>query len=324
MTRIYLLQTSLFFLLFFASCKKSDTEGGGSSAKGVLKGIVYSPNGEVPLASVTLETFVNGNKVSTASDKDGTFALELPAGNYNMTMYSGAGAHFSTQKNFRVEAGKTTDVPASQSRLSFTGKIGYVKGLYDEIESLVHEMGIETTELSLSDMTDYNIVKQYDLLLLNCMSGYIDFETNKILDRYLKEGHSIYASDMELQALSAQDWGFIPASLLSYNTEGKEGIIEGTVLFEPFKKALGKSKMEIEFDLPMYVQVTNVAANDQRFKVLVSHPQKGPLALNIQWGPARTSAQGIPYGGNIIYTTFHDAILSNDVKAVLRQMILQL
>lgn len=318
---------SLFLLLLLgAACRKSPVDpGGGGAGNGLLKGIVYSPNGQVPLPSVTIEAIVNGTKKQALSDKNGNFSLELPAGGYDVTMYAGAGSRLSVQKHFTIEAGRTLTVPAAQSSLRFSAKIAFIAGEFDAIQALVQEMGIPATALTAEEAQDYNTLKQYDVLLLNCGSELVDYENHhKHLERFLNEGHSIYASDWEIEKLSKQDWGFLPANLLSYNREGEAGITEGSVLFEPFKTALGKSKITIEFDLPGYVQLSNVVANDPRFQVLVDHPQKGPLALNIQWGPKQTSSTGTTYGGNIIFTTFHDASLSTDVKAVLRQMILAL
>jgi hypothetical protein len=325
--------TSIFLCIVFfvlAACNKTNedvpenADHPTTSGNGILNGTVYSPNGNVPLASITVETTVNGVKKEATSDKEGKFRLELPAGEYDVKMYAGAGDRFSLQKRLKVEAGKATTVSAADARLNYTGKIAFVAGDFDAIQTLVSEMGVQATALSHEDLADYNKLKQYDVLLLNCGSGFMDFEEVQVLDRFLKDGKTIYASDWELRTLSKQDWGFIPENLISYNTEGEPGEIEGNVVFAPFKNALGKDKIAIEFDMPKYVQVTNYAVNDNRFKLLVSHPQKGPLALSIQWGPTRTSSKGVPYGGNIIYTTFHDALLSKDVKAVLQQMILQL
>ncbi|HYH14309.1 MAG TPA: carboxypeptidase-like regulatory domain-containing protein [Flavisolibacter sp.] len=318
-----------FVFLLIVSCNKSkdevpDSGTGPGAGNGILKGTVYSPNGQVPLPSITIEAVVDGVKKAATSDKEGKFTLELPAGEHEVKMYAGAGERFSLQKKFKVEAGKTTTVPAADARLSYTGKIAYMKGSFDAIQSLVMEMGIQAKELSREEVSNYEILKQYDVLLLNCGASFIDFEEEHVLDRFLKDGRTVYASDWELRALSKQDWGFIPEELLAYNDMGEDGIIEGKVTFEPFKNALGKDKITIEFDMPRHMQIEHYATNDNRFKLLATHPQKGPLALSIQWGPTRTSSKGVPYGGNIIYTTFHDAALSNDVKVVLQQMILQL
>lgn len=319
---------SLFIILaMFSSCEKKDAVVGpstGDPSNGVAKGVVYSPNGKIPLESVIVETTVNGTKRSDTTGKDGSFELELPAGDYLIKMFAGSGNRFATQKNLNIQGGKVAELPASQSRLEFKGKIAFLPGDYDDIQSLVKEMGIPVTELSHSDMQDYNKLKQFDILLLNCLTGYIEFEEVKLLERFLKEGHSIYASDFEMRVLSKQEFGFIPENLISYNYEGEHGNYEGRVLFEPFKKALGKSRIDIEFDMPSYVKITGLKTDDPRINVLVDHPEIGPLALAIQWGEPRLSNQGLPYGGKIIYTTFHDALLSPDVKTVLRQMILQL
>lgn len=321
---------SFILLLALAACQKEKPDGSTTDGRelargnGVLKGIVYSPNGKVPLASVVVETTVNGTKKADTSDKDGRFSLELPAGEYNLKMFTGAGDRLSLQKTFTVEAGKTKDVPAAQSSLSFSGKIAYVKGTYDSIQTLMTEMGIPVTALQLEEVQDFNKLKQFDVLLLNCNSEFFDYGNDRILERFLQEGRSIYASDWEIEKLSAQDFGFIPKNLLSYDYGGVEEITEGNVLFEPFKKALGKSGISIDFNLSGYARITNFPHNDDRFNVLVDHPVKGPLAVSIQWGPTHLSPQGIPTGGKVIYTTFHDAKLSADVKAVLQQMILQL
>ena len=331
MKNVQFLFSSFLLLLALAACQKEKNQDGRpelpgpvAPGHGLLKGVVYSPNGKVPLASVVVETTVNGTKKADTSDKDGMFALELPAGTYTVKMFTGAGDRLSLQKSFRVEAGKTNEVPAAQTTLSFSGKIGYVKGVYDSIQTLITEMGIPVTALQLEDLQDFNKLKQFDVLLLNCNSEFFDFGNDRLLERFLQEGRSIYASDWEIEKLSAQDFGFIPETLLAYDNGGREEITEGNLLFEPFKQALGKNKITIDFNLSGYVRINHFASNDNRFKVLVDHPQKGPLAVSIQWGPTHLSPQGIPTGGKIIYTTFHEAKLSADVKAVLQQMILQL
>lgn len=322
--------TFLFLVITITACNKEKPGGSTTndqepaSGNGMLKGVIYSPNGKVPLASVVVETTVNGTKKADTSDKNGKFLLELPAGEYNVKMFTGAGDRLSSQKTFSVEAGKTKEVPAAQTALSFSGKIAYIKGAFDSIQTLITEMGIPAKELSLEDAQDFNKLKQYDVLLLNCNSEFFDYGNERILERFLEEGRSIYASDWEIEKLSAQDFGFIPKNLLSYDYAGVEEITEGNILFEPFKKALGKSKISIDFNLSGYVRITQLTRNDDRFKVLVDHPQKGPLAVSIQWAPTHLSPLGIPTGGKIIYTTFHDAKLSADVKLVLQQMILQL
>lgn len=316
-------------LIVIAACSKSSSEDpdeGPMSGKGVITGVVYSPNGKQAIAAAAVQVVVKGETFTESADIDGRFSLELPAGEYQLKI--SAGARLSLEKKVVVEGGKTTNLPSDLTSLTYAGKIGFVPGMFDSIQEFVKEMGIPLIELSKEDLEDYDSLEDIDVLLLNCGSSDADFEkVGANLDKFLKAGKSLYASDWAIQDLTGLYDGhsFIPESLLSWEQGGDVVTIDGNIHFEPFKQAIGKNLLSIAYSQPNYVNILDYASNDSRFTLLVSHPRQGPLALNIQWGPSKVSASGTKYGGNILYTTFHnEPIVSADVRAVLRQMILHL
>ncbi|MBO9681826.1 MAG: hypothetical protein J7502_04000 [Flavisolibacter sp.] len=76
--------TFLFLVITITACNKekpgdSTTNGQEpATGNGVLKGVVYSPNGKVPLASVVVETTVNGAKKQIPLTKTESFRWNYP------------------------------------------------------------------------------------------------------------------------------------------------------------------------------------------------------------------------------------------------------
>src|SRR3712207_7322090 len=80
---------------------------------------------------------------------------------FRSKMYAGAGDRFSLQKKLKVEAGKTTNVPVSDTRLIYTGKIAFVRS--EEHTSELQSRQYLVCRLLLEKKKKQTICNQYQI-----------------------------------------------------------------------------------------------------------------------------------------------------------------
>ncbi|MDQ0110410.1 hypothetical protein J2T02_005560 [Chitinophaga terrae (ex Kim and Jung 2007)] len=338
--------------LGLSACSKKDKENEPQSqdngAKGKISGVIYAPNGAEPLPAARISTEVEGTQYATATDKAGKFELEVPAGKIDLTIALGDNDRFISKQQVTVQPNQTTTLSKVNSTLTYTGKIAYLRGLYDKAEEFVKgPLGLEATEVKMTDLLDYNKIKEYDVLILNCGSLppiFHDFEKlDATLNTFLQNGGSIYASDWAMGFLVGgekttpggscngveHEGGFIPEDLLCTVYQDRwQSDATGIIQYLPFQLATGLEKVDIHFAMGSWTGIQSYPQQDKRFEVWINDAELGPLVMKIAWGKPKVFPDGHKRGGTIIFTAFHahvgDDAASPEIVAILKQILLNL
>lgn len=158
---------------------------------GNVTGRVCSPGQEIWIGGA--EVCV-GSKC-TISDPDGYFTLScVPVG--NQTVHIAAGS-FTTDIPVVVKDRETTDIGAACVKSN--AKIAVMQGEWDAMERILDDLKLPYTLYTQGDtsvVTDYNQLKKYDILIINCGAEEV-LDSNVItnLRNWVAAGNSFMASD---------------------------------------------------------------------------------------------------------------------------------
>ena len=268
------------------SCKKEKeliNVVSASTLMGTVTGTVYAENGKtrIPLATVFVDD--KGKVYLTKSDKEGDFSLLVPIGSHTLNIQSGGGQAFNTQISINVTKGGTTNVPAGSSKLQQVGDLAYITGIFDKIETIIIDsLGYSATEITKSDLSNYNLIKQYKAIFLNCGSSFTSLDSNKYanLNQFVSDGGKLYASDWAIEYLTGDGnnilgnetgghkqsvghhsskiytvscageiGGFVPDVELCTQQNGASGLVANAdIVASDIQSLLGGSKMDIDYD----------------------------------------------------------------------------
>ena len=171
--------------------------------------------------------------------------------------------------------------------------------------------GYAFTELRPADLEDPDILKQFDVIFLNC-GGAIGRPNLmfKALRDFVATGKSLYASDLQFDLISKT---FPDAVDPRLRYAGTEGDYEAEVLDRGLQKLLGKT-VTLKFDLGGWQaaafsgdSVTPIlrATDNGRLK------EGTPLLVKFRYG------QGI-----VFFTSFHNSVIASETaKKLLRYLV---
>jgi hypothetical protein len=182
---------------------------------GAVVGQVCAPNGRLWLvgATVTVEwtdACTGEARVAEATtDASGRFAFDaLPAGPQVVHIARGS---FRGERAVQVNPGEIVDLSAGDRKACLSAeatRLAVVTGRYDRVQDLLTDLGldqfdqfdgVEDTAAAEALLTDWDRLRQYDVLFLTCgiakdaFPRYDDIVAN--LRRYVAEGGSLYVSD---------------------------------------------------------------------------------------------------------------------------------
>jgi hypothetical protein len=197
-------------------------------------------------------------------------------------------------------------------------KIGVVPGLYDDIGSILTDLGYEFTTLTDAELADSTKLDPLELLFLNCGSNTVwayNATVQSNLKSYVNGGGYLYASD----------WDYIyvetcwPGAVEFYGTDpkiGNEQTITADVLDSALAGYLGKNQAEITFDLPGWVVINSVNSSTDvlvrgSFSTTQGQMTDKPLMVSFDHG-----------NGIVAYTSFHnEAQITDDARKLLLYFI---
>lgn len=279
---------SFFAILLLISCQKDDSLE-STTPTGKITGNVRSQNGLKNIGGAIIFSFDNDNEIIyTHSDANGDFTLELPEGNREIHIQTGNGSNFRTNFSVEVTKNQTQALDNSTTVLQQVANIAYVSGSYDEIEDLISNLGYTATSISFSDLGNYNIVSQYDIIFLNCGSrnnslNNLNATIDTNLAKFVTNGGSLYSSDWALTYLMGGQnnvsacnvsGGFIPDATLCSINNGLSGYIyNAQVVDTNLSNSIGFSAFDLNYDLPSWQQVISFDSN--YWTSLVNNPTNG-------------------------------------------------
>lgn len=330
-------------LMLLVNCKGDesviDEPGQNIPQNGKVEGQVFAKNGTKPVGGALIFTIDKDNRVyHTYSDNDGKFTLTTPEGNTTLHIQTGNGKNFRTEIPVTVKKNETITVAASDTKLNQVAKMAYVKGSYDEIETIITGLGYTVTEISYQDLKNLNKISEYDILFLNCGSrSYTqtgtsspsnDSDVYNNLSAFVTNGGSIYSSDWASAYLVGGNsnttdcnapGGFINDNLLCLKSIGSAGTYTNcSVSNTSLATALGFNTLDITYDIGAWEKIQNY---DSTFwDVLV---QKDNEPLMIRSGHyTNPNAPQIPVGtslNNNYITICHQTSNGNSITMTISQ-----
>jgi len=216
------------------------------------------------------------------SDRDGYWLLEDLNPDREYTVYVQFGTDVLQEVNVFVGDGEDVELDEPDCFDPVSLNIALITGDYDDIHLVLQNMGFANYTLVdgrdatvLADfLSDIDNLRQYDILFFN--GGHeeeeIIYSRNAANDTpeivlqnlrdYVNEGGSVYASDwaydvIELAWPEAID--FLGDDRIPNAAQlGEYDLVDASVTDEALSDFLGKTSVEIEYDLPVWPPITSV------------------------------------------------------------------
>jgi len=282
-----------FICAIFISCK-DDAEEIASITQNItlekVQGKVTSPTGKT-----IARTFVyyddNGTIYSTHTNQLGEFEINVPTGEGVLAIQTGNGKLFRSTKNINVVEGQMLDLRNENFVLNSNSNLAFVSGIYDEIQAIITNLGYQTTELTLDDITNNNL-DNINGLFLNCGTNDAISLPNSFYDNlndFITNGNSLYASDWALRLLVGNDnyvqdctterlGGFIPDEMICGVRSGTLGTLSNnTIINNDLSAFTGTNTIDLEYDLPDWMQLNSI--DTSFWEVLVEDANSNPLMI---------------------------------------------
>jgi hypothetical protein len=231
--------------------------------------------------------------VSTRSALDGSYTLQgVPAG--PQVIIASRGAFTATVNVSVVPNQQVTAPPAS---LTSTGKLAYVFGLFDAIQTIVEAtLGNDVESIDAEDLGNSAITSQYRIIFLNCGLNEVPATDPTVianLKAFLQSGGTIYASDWAAAYVTAMFPGF------TFDLIGEAQSITGTVVDASLQAFVGTSQVDITYDFDAWAAISAIPGN-------ASMLLRGNYITFNGSETNRPLAIVIPHGaGKLVFTTFH-------------------
>jgi len=292
-------------------------EGTGPGNVDGIQGTVTYKDGTTPVAgaTVTATSTLMEATFATDSGNDGGFKFsDVPDGDYRVTADKGS---FHAEGNITVSGGKTTAAMLLALDID-ESKIGVVPGVFDDIGSILTDLGYEFTTLTDADLADSTKLDPLELLFLNCGSNTFwasDATVQTNLQNYVNDGGYLYASDWEYVYVETS-W---PSAVEFYGADpriGDEQTITADVTDSALAGYLGKNEAEITFDLSDWVVINRVDSSTAvlvrgSFSTTEGQMTDKPLMVSFEHG-----------NGIVAYTCFHnEAQITDDARELLLYFI---
>ncbi len=294
--KLRILLFGLLLSLFFWSCKNDVDDFNPPPEppvveleKGLVTGTVTSANGTQKIGGATVFVLEGEDVYHTYSDAEGNFNLEAPEGLRTVHIQTGNGSNFRTAIDVEITKDQTVAIEATASRLDQVANMAYVTGAFDEIQLVINSLGYTADEISYLDLSDYNIISQYDIIFLNCGSNQHDYlGTDASLSAFVSNGGSLYTSDWAVSYLigaspttdiCTKEGGFVPDDKLCTQQSGPMSTItDAEIVDGALAASMGYSSLDIEYDLDGWDEIVDVDLS--YWDVLVSDPAThGPLMI---------------------------------------------
>ena len=298
--------------LTVAGCGNGGTMG-PSGPSGQVTGRVTAADGRTGIggATVALASASTGGPTTT-TDMTGAYTLSaVPTGAQNLRARKG-----NFQATFAVTVRANEVVTAPSAPLVAVGKLAFVPGSFDSIESIVRDqLGNPMDSLSASQLGFASTLSSYRMIFLNCGLDIVPAftpATITALRNWVEGGGTLYTSDFAVEYAKAM----LPNDIQQTEQDTRTQTIAASVVDSGLQAFLGKSTVQIRYDLPAWQGLRQISS---RPRVLLrgSYTNGGtvvadrPLAIVINQG-----------AGKVVYTTFHnEAGATADQIAVLRYYV---
>jgi hypothetical protein len=271
---------------------------------------VTAPDGITPAGRATI--LIGGQDLVT--DAEGNVVVTLPKGDHQISARRDG---FSGSKTIAVCGGRDIDV--SIGIKPPPGRIGVVPGSFDSIEDVLRSMGFSS---NVGDfvMIDENAIAQpdalfgLDYLFFNCghFADVNDPQVQANIRDFVERGGKLYTSDWAINVVRAL-W---PEKITGQGPFGNAlEDVPGEVLYSDLAEYLGKSTVELNYNLAGWETLTSVSS-DTVTMIRGNGGEVGTDPLLIQFAVGE---------GRVTFTTFHnEAQTTSDMDRILAFLVFTL
>ena len=222
----------------------------------------------------------------------------------------------STRKGGNLKIKKFVPKPYQPEQITSIDKIkiGVSRIGCDDMGSVLGEMGFKWSLISDHEFSDYEVIKDYNIIFINCMAGGSASSNKKALNKFVDNGGVLYISDLS----APQIYEAFPNKIDFGHGGYAPQTVSAKIVNKDVKKALNKNNVNIHFDLGSWVPITS-AKND------VDIYLEANVNCSDMGQRQRPIMAGFNYGkGYVVYTAFHNhAQTSKDEMSLLRIIALK-
>lgn len=231
----------------------------------------------------------------------------------------------SAAGNAGFELGSRVQLQANTNEL----RIAVTPKGYDDIGSILSSMGWKFTEIMPSDLRNYDLLAQFDVIFINCSSDNSTYSSDlgpegdptiANLERFVREGGTLYASDHAFVYIDEAFPGYLQYHNdpdFPYETPTGEQSVIADIRDSGLASFMNSPTVEIRFDLPEWVPIQSVS--DGVTVYLAGDFTRGdgtrvndkPLAASFAYGK-----------GRVVYTAYHnEAQTTEEEKKLLAYLV---
>ncbi len=189
-------------------------------------------------------------------------------------------------------------------------KIAVTEAGYDDIGSILDSMDLEYTQIKVEDLPDYEVIKPFDVIFINCPGmlydeyAYPEGATEN-LERFVREGGKLYVSDWAIYYIELAFPDYLdhdPDPADPYGGIGQEKqTVTANILDPGLQQELQSQTVDIYFDLVSWIVLKRTADSVHVFLSGDVETLDGQTLTDV---PLSVS---FPYEkGYVLYTSYHN------------------
>lgn len=165
----------------------------------------------------------------------------------------------------------------------------------DDMGSILEKLGYAYTLIGDYEISNYDILRQNNVLIINCSRGGDPIANKKSLREFVQRGGILYVSDLSAPQISTAFPGFI-----EFSSGGvADQWVNVRVTNQELKEILGPN-VKIYFDLDSWIPIESVRDEVDvywigSFQTHHAYKQHKPILVSFKYGD-----------GEVIYTSFHN------------------
>jgi len=196
------------------------------------------------------------------------------------------------------------DVPVN------TQRIAVIPGWYDDVGAVLSSMGISFDTLTAADLSNHDILKQYDAVFVNCETS----TSSEAIRQYVQGGGLLYASDWSGVGLMQSFPGLLDFGVISNAQRINTNVVDTGLATD-----LGSNSLQVTFNLNNWIVTTQLPQDATVYVQSNGLFHNGffqphfifPLSYSFRYGD-----------GRVFYTSFHNnAQATNDMIRFLEYLI---
>jgi chitodextrinase len=291
------------------------TLNGGSHS---MNATAYNHNTGEFTFSINTNLLRRGNNTFEVSawDYAGEYAYVIGGHNHNSPAPDSTPLSAASNTSQNSQWDKLIRRPAHGSAVGFyhfeedgaPTNIAIVPGLWDDIGSVLTSMGIPFDSISAANLSNYNVLSQYDIVFVNCETQ----PNSTIARQFVQNGGILYVSDLSGFGLT----GGFPN--LSFTQIPDPQTINTSIVDTGLATYLGRNNLQVTFNLDHWAIATRIPSDS------TVYVQSEYLYIN---GNRVTSRQPLAFSfrhgeGRVFYTSFHNnAQATGDMMQFLEYLI---